>query len=206
MLLHLYQRCHCVSLLCFLHGIVFETQTLWIDVLFRTQCPVVIEEDTRRAVARHRSEVWLWVLFDQYRAGMELLLPQVCEMCFVIYREQKKCWENLIFTIRVLSRLTALLTWAASLGWTCCDLLQHVQGVPRTCSFYVIVIRISNFARPITQQIGLHMKCNQIQFSYYMDGSFSLDFVVLFLTCNNLMNILPPVSYTHLTLPTNREV
>ena len=40
-------------------------------------------------------------------------------MCFVIYQEQnKKWWENVIFTKRVLSRLTAPLTWAASLGWT----------------------------------------------------------------------------------------
>ena len=48
-----------------------------------------------------------------------------CEMCVVIHQEQKKWWENVIFTIRVLSRLTALLTWAASLGWTsavtCCN-------------------------------------------------------------------------------------
>ena len=28
-----------------------------------------------------------------------------------------------------------------------------------------------DFARPITQ-IVFHMKCNQIQFSYYVDGSF----------------------------------
>ena len=34
------------------------------------------------------------------------------------YEEQKKWWENVIFNIRVLSRLTEVLTWAASLGWT----------------------------------------------------------------------------------------
>ena len=44
----------------------------------------MIEEDTRRAVARHRLEVWLSVLLDKYRAGLQLLLAQVCEMCFVI--------------------------------------------------------------------------------------------------------------------------
>ena len=44
-----------------------------------------------------------------------------------------------------LSRPTALLTWAASLGWTsavtCCNI--YLQGVPRTCCFYIIIIRTS---------------------------------------------------------------
>ena len=60
---------------------------------------------------------------------LQLLLPQVCEMLFLMYykeQKKKKWWENVIFTIRVLSRLTALLTWAASLGWTsavtCCNI------------------------------------------------------------------------------------
>ena len=53
----------------------------------------------------------------------------------------------------------------------CCDLLQHLQGVPRTCSFYTITRTYIDFARPITQ-IVFHMKCNQIQFSYHMDGIF----------------------------------
>ena len=131
--------------LCFLHAMFSEPRRLGYTSLFSTLCPVVIEEDTRRAVARHRVEVWLWVLLDKYRAGLQLLLPQVCEICFVIYyqEQEKKWWENVIFTIHVLSRLTALLTWAASLGWTCCDLLQRLQGVPRTCSCYTpsIIIR-----------------------------------------------------------------
>ena len=49
----------------------------------------------------------------------------------------------------------------------CCDLLQHLQGVPRTCSFWVFTsYTYIDFARLITQ-IVLHMKCNQIQLSYY---------------------------------------
>ena len=63
------------------------------------------------------------------RTGLQLLLPQVCEMCFVMYQEQNKWWENVIFTIHVLSILTALLTWAASLGWTsavtCCNIYRE---------------------------------------------------------------------------------
>ena len=54
----------------------------------------------------------------------------------------------------------------------CCDLLQHLQGVPRTCSFYIIIRTYIDFAIPIISQIVFHMKCNQIQFSYYMDGIF----------------------------------
>ena len=132
----------------------------------------MIEEDTRRAVARHRSQVWLWVLLDKYRVGLQLLLSQqVCEMCFVIYyqEQKKKWWENVIFTIHVLSRLTALLTWAASLGWTsavtCCDIYReyHAPGpVVFTLSYHAYI----DFARPITQTV-FHMKCNQIQLSFY---------------------------------------
>ena len=85
----------------------------------------------------------------------------------VCCQEQNKRWENVIFTIHVLSRLTALFTWAASLGWTsaCCDLLQHFQGVPRTCSFYII-IRTSILLVP-----SLHS--------------------VLLVTFNSIMHILP---------------
>ena len=56
------------------------------------------------------------------------------------YKEQKKCWENVIFTIRVLSRLTALLNLSRKKPGLdlCCDLLHHLQAVPRTCSFHKI--------------------------------------------------------------------
>ena len=78
----------------------------------------------------------------QISRGPATLLPQVCEMCFVIYQGQKKWWENGIFTILVLSRLTTLLTWAASLGWTsavtCCNIYREYHA--RTCSFDVIIL------------------------------------------------------------------
>ena len=88
------------------------------------------------------------ILLEKYRAGLQLLPPQGCEMCSVIYQEQKKWWENVIITIRVLSRLTALLRWAACLGWTfavtCCNMYSenHVPVVftlscaHRFCSFH----------------------------------------------------------------------
>ena len=101
-----------------------------------------------------RSEMWLWVLLDKYRAGLQLLLSQVCEMRFVTYyEEQKKWWENVIFIIHVLPRLTALLTWAASLGWTsavpCCNIFREYHApVVFTLSyahrFFIWNVTISN--------------------------------------------------------------
>ena len=105
-------------------------------------------------------------------------------MWFVIYYqafEQKKCWENVVFTIHVLSRLTVLLTWAASKPRldVCCDLLQHLQGA---IDFTLIIIcTYIDFARPIShQKIAFHTKCNQIQFSYHTDGIFCSIFVLLY--------------------------
>ena len=63
-------------------------------------------------------------------------------MCVVIYQLQRKCWEYLMFTIRVMSRLTALLTRAASLGWTSA-VTCNMYTEPRICIFYVIIIRTS---------------------------------------------------------------
>ena len=91
----------------------------------------------------------------QISRGPERLLPQVCEMCFVIhYQEQKKKKrrENVKFTIHVLSRLTALLTWAASLGWTsavtCCNIYREyyepvvftLSYVHRSCSSHHFIL------------------------------------------------------------------
>ena len=48
----------------------------------------------------------------------------------------------------------------------CCDLRQHLQGVPRTCRFYIIIRTYIDFARPIvTHQIVFHMKCNNVTIS-----------------------------------------
>ena len=122
-----------LSLLCFLRGIVFGTQTLWTHVFVYY---VLSGSDWGR-----HSKSWCKTplgsmavrLLDKYRAGLQLLLRQVCEMCFVVCQEQKKWYENVIFTIRVLSRLTALLTWAASLGWTsaavtCCNIYREYHA------------------------------------------------------------------------------
>ena len=66
----------------------------------------------------------------------------LCHTC----QEQKKWWENVIFTIHVISRLTALLSWAASLGWTsavtCCNVYREYHEAvppPQFFCFYVII-------------------------------------------------------------------
>ena len=60
-----------------------------------------------------------------------------------------------------------------------CDLPQHVQGKPRTCSFYII-IRTSILLVPSLKLYFFHMKCNQIQFSYHKDGSFCSILFIMF--------------------------
>ena len=87
---------------------------------------------------------WLSAKFPISHLWGGVLSLRVCEMCFVIYLvpvyQEQKWWENM-FTIRVLSRLTALLTWAASLGWTravtCCNIYREYHAP--TCSFYKII-------------------------------------------------------------------
>ena len=105
-------------------------------------------------------------------------------LCHIYQEQKKKWWDNVIFTIRVPSRLTALLTWAASLGWTsavtCCNIYREYY-VP-TCTFWVFTSSYTriDFARTIITQIVFHMKCKQIQFSYYIDDIFCSIFFVLF--------------------------
>ena len=127
----------------------------------------MIGEDTRRAVARDRSEIGLWVLLNKCttqlaklsfnhshgsthswrfstfykisRGPATLFTTSVWDvLCHILrsrYQEQKqKWWDNVIFTIHVLSRLKALLTWAASLGWTstsavtCCNIYREYHA------------------------------------------------------------------------------
>ena len=109
-----------------------------------TQCPVVIEEGTRRAVARHRLKVWrltnMFQFLKKYRAGLQLL-RQVCEMCFVIQstRYVSRAEEEVMREECDIHHTRSIKTNSAvNLGRKpgldlCCDLLQHVQGVPRTC-------------------------------------------------------------------------
>ena len=89
----LYQRCHCM---CELD--VFQSMPLFSEprrfrspFLFSTYCPEVIEEDTQRAVvARNSLGIRLFVMLAKYHTGLQLILPQVCEMSFVIHHEDHK--------------------------------------------------------------------------------------------------------------------
>ena len=133
----IYQRCHYVwACWASFMALFSEPRRFGSTSFFSTWCPVVTEEDTRRAVARYRSKIWLWVLLDKYRAGLQLLLTQVCEMCVVICQEQKKkWWENVIFT-----KTNSAVRLSRKPGLDlCCDLLQHLQGIPRTYRFYKII-------------------------------------------------------------------
>ena len=73
-------------------------------------------------------------------------------------------WENVIFTKRVLSRLTAPFTWAASLGWTsavtCCNIYrEYYVPVGKLSSFYIVIVRW--FFSSITR-IVFHMKLTKL--------------------------------------------
>ena len=95
-------------------------------------------------IARHRSEIWLLVLLDEYRAGLLLLLPQVCAMCFIIYSGVLSRAEDVIRECDIHHTRSIKTNSAVNLSRKpgldlCCDVLQHLQGVPRTCSFYIII-------------------------------------------------------------------
>ena len=143
-------------------------------------------------------EIWLCVLRDKYRAGLQLL-PQVCEMRFVIRcQEQKKWWENVIFTMRTIKTNSAV-NLSRKLGLDrCCDLLQHLRGVPRTCSFYIIIR--TSILLIISTQIVFHMERNQIQLSIYMDGIFCS---ILFYSVQHLTLC---ISYPTLYTPSRRVI
>ena len=136
-LLQQYQRCHSVWACCVSFIALFsEPRRFGVTSFCRTQYPVVIEKDTRRAVARPRLEIWLWVLLDKHRAGLQLLLQQVCEMCFChisrAAEEQEAMRECDIHHARPIRTSSAInLSRKLELD-LCCDLLPHLQGVSTT--------------------------------------------------------------------------
>ena len=54
---------------------------------------------------------------------------------------------------------------------TSCNIYREYY-VPVDFFLSVFTLSYADFARPITQVV-FHLKCNQIQFSYHMDDSFS---------------------------------
>ena len=135
-----------------------------------------------------------------------------------IHQEQKKWWEN-VMLIRVRSRRTAMLTWAASLAgpllWTAATFTRSTMYL-QFLSFYIIYVH-RFCSSPRSNSVSYEMQSDPILVLY--GWQFSLNFGLLCLTRkSSIMHILPlppcrlysiraqngygPVSYTHLTLPT----
>ena len=137
----LYQRCHYVHACCaFFMALFSESRRFGSTSLFSTQCPVVIEEDTRTAVARHRLEIWLWKLLDKCHAGLKLPLPHTGVRnipCHVSRAEEVMRARDTRHTRSIKTNSTVNLSCKPGLD-LCGDLVQRLQGVPRTCSFIVL--------------------------------------------------------------------
>ena len=93
-----------------------------------------------------------------------------------IYQEQKKWWENVIFTIRVLSRLTAVLTWAARLGWTsavtCCNFYREYHQVPVVFEFLHHTRTSIVLGSSLKHSIAWNVTKSNYRIILYVDGSF----------------------------------
>ena len=145
--------------------------------LFRTWYPVVIEEDTQRAVARHRLEVWLWVLLDKISHG-----PATSSttgvwhvLCHILSRAEVMRECDIHHTRAIKTNSAVDLSRKPGLDF-CCDLLQQLQEVPRTCSF--IIVRTSICSSHHSNCLSCEI--NEIQFLYYMDGIFAQFYFNLF--------------------------
>ena len=64
----------------------------------------------------------------------------------------------------------------------CCDLRQHLQGVPRTCSFgFLHHIRASILlVSSLNAQVVFHMKCNQSNYRIMWMAVFAQFCFILF--------------------------
>ena len=89
--------------------------------------------------------LWIPLIRKKYKYKsqnkLQLLLSQVCEMCFVILsRAEEVMRECDIHHARAIKTISVVnLSRKPGLEF-CCDLLQHLQRVPRTsCSFYIII-------------------------------------------------------------------
>ena len=108
-----------------------------------------------------------WQNSAKYRAGPQLLLPQVGVLnvlCHISRAEEvmRECDTHHTRSIKANSAVNLSRKPGLDL---CCDLLQHLQGVPCTRSY--LVLKLSNVHRFCSSHHSnfLHVKCNQIQFS-----------------------------------------
>ena len=137
-----------VSLLCFLHDIFFGTLTLRIHVFVY----YVMSGNDRGRLSKSSCKKPLgnMVVSTSWQISRGHAISSttgVWNVLWHIWRTEEVMRECDI-TIPVLSRLTVLLTWAASLGWTsaavnCCNI--YLQEVPRTCRFLHIILFVHRF-------------------------------------------------------------
>ena len=119
-----------VSLLCFLHDIAFGTQTIGIYVFVKN---VTYGSDGgRHSKSCCKTPLGSMAVSTAWQISRGPATSSTtgvwhCALSY-IYQEQKKWWENVIFNVRVLSRLTVALTWAASLGCTSAVTCCHIYS------------------------------------------------------------------------------
>ena len=119
-----------------------------------------------------------------------------CVKCALLYVKSRRSNENVIFNIHVRSRLSAVnLSRKPGLD-LCCDLLQHLQGVPRSCSFYKI-IRTSILLVP-SLKLSFNWSVTRSN-SRIIWMAFFINFVLFCSTCNKIMHI-------YLTPPSMRVI
>ena len=113
-------------------------------------------------------------------------------LCHIYQGQNKKWWENVIFTIHVLSRLTALLSWAASLGWTSAVTCCNIYRVPRTYSIHKI-IRTSILLVP-SLNLSFTWNVTRSNSRTILMVLFLINFLLFCLTWNNIMHmyLIPP--------------
>ena len=95
-------------------------------------CPAVIEKDTRRAVARHRLDIWLRRAWQTSRGPVTSSITGVWNvLCHISGAEEvmRECDVHQTPSIKANSAVSLSRKPGLDL---CCDLLQHLQGVPRT--------------------------------------------------------------------------
>ena len=140
--------------------------------LFSTYWTVVIEDDTRRAVAKTPlGNIVVSTAWQISRGPATSSTTGVWNvLCHMSRAEVMREWD-IHHTRSIKTNSAVNLSRKPGLD-LCCDLLQHLQRVPCTCSFWVFTsCTYIDFVRLITQ-ILFHVKCYHIIFSYYMDGSF----------------------------------
>ena len=131
-----------VRLSCFHSCHYFGTQTLWIHVF-------VYDLMSGSGWGRHwkiccktprgnLAENVAW----QISCGPATSTTRVWNVLFHISRAEQVMWGRDMNQTRSIKSNSAVNPSRKPGMDLCCDLLQHLQGVPRTCSFYIIIVYV----------------------------------------------------------------